>query len=130
MALGNARDDDHEPIEELFGRYREQNIPRHTTDYVLDELCTLLFRRVKHEAAVTFMEGLFDAAETGRLRVHRITSERFQAAWRLRKRFDDKNEISFTDLTSMVVIEGLDLPAVLTDDEHFAHVHLDTRILP
>lgn len=117
-------------MKDLFERFRDDRVLRHTSDYVLDELATLLFRRVPHEDAITFMEALFEAADGGDLQIHRVTSERFRQAWTRRKRFDDKSEISFTDLTSMVLLEEHDLPVVVTDDEHFTHVDLDARVLP
>jgi predicted nucleic acid-binding protein len=80
---------------------------------------TLLFRREAFDEAVRFMEGIFAAAEQGHLTIERITSEHFSAAWRLRQRFKDKTCISFTDLTSMAVMEERGLNDILTEDEHF-----------
>ena len=53
-----------------------------------------------------------------------LTPERFSAAWRLRLRYHDKPRISFTDLTSFVVMRELRLQRVLTGDAHFEQVGL------
>jgi predicted nucleic acid-binding protein len=45
--------------------------------------------------------------------MERVTSERFATAWELRKQFQDKPGISFTDLTSMAIIRDLGLSLVI-----------------
>lgn len=59
-----------------------------------------------------------------------ITTERFKKAKELRWRFQDKPLISFTDLTSMVVMEELEISDILTEDEHFAHIGMGFRKVP
>ncbi len=44
-------------------------------------------------------EGIQSSAALGQLQVERVTSDRFFTAWELRKQFQDKPTISFTDLT-------------------------------
>ena len=102
----------------------------YTTDYVLDEVMTLIFRRESFVEAANFMEGIFQASQEGRLVIERVTSERFTAAWELRKHFHDKPNISFTDLTSMVIMRDRDIKKVLTDDDHFSHVGRDLQKIP
>ena len=48
----------------------------------------------------------------------------------LRRKYDDKPDISFTDLTSMVVMQEFDLRDVLTGDAHFEHVGMGFRRQP
>jgi uncharacterized protein len=45
MALGHRRDPQHGEVRDLYRQLREEQIPITTSDYVLDELITLLFRR-------------------------------------------------------------------------------------
>jgi len=101
-----------------------------TTDYVLDETITRLFARCPFALAQTFVEGVFNAREAGVLAIELITPGRFDQAWKLRLRYRDKPQISFTDLTSFVVMTELRIPDVLTSDSHFAKAHLGFRILP
>lgn len=56
------------------------------------------------------------------IQLERVDSDRFMSAWNLRRRYHDKPNISFTDLTSMVIMDELRIQQVLTEDEHFAHV--------
>jgi predicted nucleic acid-binding protein len=101
-----------------------------TTDYVLDETFTRLFAGAPFAKARRFTEAIFEAAELGSLFIERITEERFQAAWRLRLRYRDKPRISFTDLSSFVVMKELGITAAITGDAHFEHAGLGFRRLP
>lgn len=93
-----------------------------TTDYVLDETMTRLFSATRFEAARRFAEGIFESSRMGLLDIEHVTPERFNLAWRLRLRFRDKPRISFTDLTSFVVMREIGLRQVLTGDAHFEQV--------
>ncbi len=122
LAYGHRRDAYHAKLMELVEACVSQRTPIHTSDYVLDELITLLFRRESHEEAVRFLDGLFADSARGTLQIQKVTTERFQAALELRKRFRDKPDISFTDLTSMAIMRELQISAVVTEDNHFLHV--------
>ena len=79
MALGHRRDANHGGVSEVFRLLRSNRIPVYTSDFVLDELITLLFRREFYDQAVQFVETLLSAAEVGQLTVDRVTSGRFVA---------------------------------------------------
>ena len=89
LALGHRRDPHHRRVKELFQTRQAAPPLLHTTDYVLDELLTLLFRRESHEESFLFLDGLLADQVAGRLLVHRVTGERFLAALNLRRRFHD-----------------------------------------
>jgi predicted nucleic acid-binding protein len=76
------------------------------------------------------MEGIFAATERRQVLIERVSSERFTAAWDLRKRFQDKTKISFTDLLSMVIMRERGIGWVLTEDEHFIQVGTGFRRVP
>jgi predicted nucleic acid-binding protein len=101
-----------------------------TTDYVLDETITRLFARARLAVAQTFCDAIFATEAAGLLRIERITAERFSAAYKLRRRYRDKPKISFTDLTSFVVIRELGVRDVLTVDRHFSQAGLGLRLVP
>ena len=130
LALGHRQDPRHLEVKRLYQELRDQHVPIYTSDYVLDEVITLLFRREVFSEAVRFAEGLFAAGTLGYLIVERVTSDRFSAAWRLRKRFQDKPRISFTDLTSMVIMQERGISQVLTEDEHFVQVGMGFSKVP
>ena len=129
LALGHRRDAHHQEINALYKELLPGGARIYTTDYVLDEVMTLIFRREAFEEAVHFMEGIFRAVEAGQLIVERITSDRFALAYRLRKQLQDKPNFSFTDLTSMIVMKERGIEDVLTEDEHFIQVGMGFRRL-
>ena len=130
LAYGHRRDAYHAEVKGLVEACVSNRAPVHTSDYVLDELITLLFRRETHEESVRFLDGLFADAARGALQIQKVTTDRFQAALELRKRFRDKPDISFTDLTTMAIMRELQIKAVVTEDNHFLHVGMGFQRLP
>lgn len=76
------------------------------------------------------MKGLLSAFSATNFHLIRINEERFIQTEELRSRFLDKPLISFTDLTSMVVMRELDITTILTEDAHFTHVGMGFQLLP
>ena len=130
MALGHQKDNRNQEIVSLYKDWLRRGAVIYTSDFVLDETVTLLFRREIFEEAIQFMEGIFLAAEGGRITVERVTSNRFASAWNLRKRFNDKPLISFTDLTTMAIMKELKIKEILTDDKHFLQIGMGFGIFP
>ena len=86
-----------------------------TTDYVLDELLTLLKRRGEFDRALRLGERLLSGSIA---RFEWVTPPDVEAAWEVYREFRDK-AWSFTDCTSRVVIERLSISAAFAFDEHF-----------
>ena len=101
-----------------------------TTDYVLDETFTLLFRRLSVNKARESLEALMAATEHGAFEVVTINAARFHEAVRLRLKYRDKPEILFTDFTSMVVMQESGVKRILTEDRHFTQVSLGYELVP
>jgi len=99
-----------------------------TTDYVLDEVITSLFKKVNFDGAQRFIEALFLDIREGMIRLERIDEGRFNYAWLLRSIYRDKPDISFTDLTSFVLMKDADISRVFTKDRHFEMVNLGFKI--
>jgi predicted nucleic acid-binding protein len=70
------------------------------------------------------------AIKEGYVQVERVTPERFEKAKVLRLKYQDKPRISFTDLTSMVLMRELGVKDIITEDEHFEHVGMDFQLVP
>jgi predicted nucleic acid-binding protein len=126
LVLADARDPLHSKVV-LERRKRARLV---TTDYVLDELLTRLFARAPFAQAKQFSAAVFEAIQRGLVMLEPITPDRFQAAYSLRLRFRDKPKVSFTDLTSFVVMQETGIHDVLTADGHFSQVGLGFRNLP
>lgn len=119
LALRDRREPRHQEVKDFYLDFRRQKGTASTSDYVLDETITLLFRRLPFLAADESLKGIEQAVADGYLRLERITPERFEQAIELRRKFQDKPRISFTDLTSMVVMAESGITEVLTEDDHF-----------
>ena len=130
LTLLDDDEKDHERTARYYRRLREQNGSVFTTDYVLDETITLAFQRLPFKHALERYQDLERAKETGFLDVKWIGLGRFGRAMGLRRKYDDKPDISFTDLTSMIVMQELDLQDVLTGDAHFEHAGMGFRRRP
>jgi predicted nucleic acid-binding protein len=48
----------------------------------------------------------------------------------LRRQLQDKPDVSFTDLTSMAIMQEMGLSQVLTGDSHFEHVGFNFQLVP
>jgi predicted nucleic acid-binding protein len=76
------------------------------------------------------MTILSEGIEAGEIVSVPISSSRFKAAQALRLKFKDKPDISFTDLSSMVVMRELGVRKILTEDAHFEHVGMGFELAP
>jgi len=130
LALADDREPRHRDVRAVVQAAGRQAQALLTTDYILDETLTLVFRRLPFGRAQRFLSTLEAAERQGSLRVEYISPERFAAAKKLRLRFRDKPLISFTDLTSMVIMQELRMKRVLTADDHFRHVGLGFETQP
>ena len=130
VVVHNRRESRYTEVSSFYRKWRLNGGNVCTTDYVLDETFTLLFRRLPLAKAVESLKLLDEAIGQGYLNVERISFERFEEAKELRLKFSDKPKISFTDLTSMVVMKEMGVGLILTDDRHFTHVGFGFQKMP
>ncbi len=129
LALADSKDRAHEAavgVRRSFSR-QGQSV---TTDYVLDETITRLFSRQPFPIARQFFDVILEAERAGQLVVERLSAERFEKAYALRLRYRDKPRISFTDLTSFVVMHERGIRYAITQDKHFQQIQRAVEILP
>jgi uncharacterized protein len=115
------RDPDHPAAMDWIRQNRQ---PLVTTDYVIDELLTLLKIRESHRVAAAAGEALLQQNVT---RVDRITETDFGAAWEVFRQYRDKGW-SFTDCTSKVIMEGLGITHAFAFDTHFEEFGTVVRV--
>jgi predicted nucleic acid-binding protein len=127
LALADRSDAKHGLAADCYREHSKLSGRVVTSNFVLDELLTLLFLRLSFADAAKFANAIFASpAVTTEL----VTRERFRTAMELRLKFADKPSISFTDLTSMVIMNELGITDVMTADNHFVHVGMGFQILP
>lgn len=93
----------------------ESSEPLVTSDYVVDELVTLLRVRGKRARAIDAGKQLFSETVA---EIEFVTDEDVRYAWQLFQAFDDK-DWSFTDCISRVVMERLNITSAFAFDDHF-----------
>ncbi|MSQ53048.1 MAG: PIN domain-containing protein [Betaproteobacteria bacterium] len=124
MACADAGDPSHAPACAARDKALEQGNLLVTTDYVMDEIMTLIRMRLGLPAAKAWWEQI---EASSRVRWEWIGLERVEKARKAFFRFRDK-AYSFTDCTSLVVMQELRLKQALTTDRHFRQ--MGYQVLP
>ncbi len=120
-AIADANDPNHELAllfrDEIAGKCRLL-----TTNYVLDELYTLLLLNIGYRSTVEFKQRLDVLIEEGVLEVVWITPAIAEDAWKIFEQFDVDKRWSFTDCTSYVVMKQNEIEEEFAFDHHFAQM--------
>lgn len=86
-----------------------------TTDYIVDETLTLLRARKERVRSLAMGKAFF-AGQLGTL--YYLTQDDIHLTWQVFTQFSDK-DWSFTDCSSKVVMEKLQITQALSFDSHF-----------
>jgi predicted nucleic acid-binding protein len=127
LVLEDSKDPLHQAASRTYAEAAKSSGNVFTTNFVLDETISLLFRRRPFEEAARFIKGLLTSPL---IEIEEITQTRFRRAFDMRLAFRDKPHISFTDLTTMIVAQELNVTDILTGDRHFIQAGLGFRLLP
>lgn len=130
IALADQTDQYHAAAQRQHQQFRMTRQRYVTSDFVLTELINYLYTSVPAHQAQTVIEALFQQAQSGTIQLIHISSTQFDRAWQLRKKYQDKPDISFIDFTSFVVMQDLGIKDVFTGDAHFEQVGMGFRSLP
>ncbi len=122
ISLFNKREKRHQDVKKWYNDFRNKNGEIYTSDYILDETYTLLFRRTPFEIAAEAVKKIDASIRAGYLLLEKISIERFEKAKKMRLKYIDKPLISFTDFTSIVVMNEEHITLVLTEDDHFTYM--------
>lgn len=97
-----------------------------TTDDVFDETITRIRRLAGHRIAVRAGELIRASALA---QIVPVTPDDFERAWSVFRKHEDK-VLSFTDCTSVAVMERMRIRTVFAFDEDFKKLGLDLRPAP
>lgn len=95
--------------------YRDNQSLLITTDYVIDELLTLLISRRERSIAVTLGRLLFEERAAS---IEWLSQSDVRQAWSIFEKYQDKGW-SFTDCTSYAVMKRLGITQAFAFDDHF-----------
>ena len=108
----NAKDPDHDRIKDFLNGFEAQLL---TSNFVFDEIITLVLARMGHGQAVLTGNVLLNPEIFIMIRIG-LNDER--SAWELFVNRQDKT-YSFTDCTSFVIMRKMDIIRYLALDPHF-----------
>jgi uncharacterized protein len=108
-------DRDHEAAARWLATNRE---PLLTTDFVVDEILTLLRVRGHHARAAMLGERLFSGLLA---QIHYLSPDEVLTTWSVFQQFGDK-DWSFTDCSSKVIIERYGITTAFAFDHHFRQI--------
>ena len=129
VALAIPEDQYHSQATETYRQLLGRREPMVTSDYILGETITFLFGRTQQERAVRFMDAILNRISQKQLRLEYVDRTLFQRAWELRKQYHDKPGISFTDFTSIAVMDAQQITRIFSGDEHFVQVNRGFQLL-
>jgi hypothetical protein len=97
------------------------------TNYILDELYTLLLMNVGYQQAVGFKRVLDVLAQEGILQVVWVSEDIALEAWDAFLQFNPDKQWSFTDCVSYVVMKRREIGEAFAFDHHFEQMGFTRR---
>lgn len=114
-AVYDKSDDHHQTAFSFWNKAAARIGTVYTSDYIIDETLTLLNVRISHAAAVEFGRIILGSKV---IKIIPVTTPRWEEAWKLFAKCSEK-DFSFTDCTSFILMNELNLKEALTFDKHF-----------
>lgn len=108
--------------DEIAGQYRLV-----VSNYVLDELYTLLLMNVGYQRTIEFKRQLDVLADERVLEIVWVTPEIASEAWRVFEQYNQDKQWSYTDCVSYVVMKQLDIEEAFAFDHHFEQMGVVRR---
>ncbi len=121
VAICDSRDDCHQPAL-VFNRKIARKFTLVVTNYILDEIYTLLLNNAGYTKTLDFQRTLEILIQEGVVELIWITPEVARQAWVIFERFNTDKQWSFTDCTSYVVMQEQGITDVFTFDRHFSQM--------
>ena len=120
-AIADASDDQHKAAlayqAAMAGRYRLV-----ITNYILDELYTLLSMNVGYAPTIQFKHSLDRLIQSGFVDIVWVSESIAQQSWQIFEQFNADKFWSFTDCVSYVVMQRYGITEVFSFDRHFSQM--------
>jgi uncharacterized protein len=130
IALTDKTDQYHAAAQKQHGQNLLFRKRYFTSDFVLTEFINYLYTSFSSVDAQATIELMFEQARGGKLDLVHVSPDQFERAWKLRKKYHDKPDISFIDFTSFIVMRDIGITDIFTGDGHFEQVGLGFRLIP
>lgn len=130
ISLFNKKETYNRQVSEYFSKCLRERYYMFTSNFVISETITHLYRDLGHDKSKSGTDALFEKIEMGILQYISIEYERMKKALELRYKLKDKPKISFVDLTSFAVMREFEINEVLTMDKHFIQANMGFELKP
>jgi predicted nucleic acid-binding protein len=129
-ALANRKDPGHAIAAQVDRRLQQLGYAAVTSDYILDEVLTLLCAAAGGPVAVEFLDDFTTRVSGGDVQLVEVSGPRREHAFRLfRKLCLGERQFSFTDATSFAIMHELGIQEAFTADRHFRRAGKGVRPL-
>ena len=115
VSIAMKRDGRHKSAVQQLQDFQKQSITLITSDYILDEVLTLVRMRTTHDNAKQIGQSILRSPV---VRLKRINEMIWQKAWKIFQRYGDKMW-SFTDCTSFALMDQMNLVHAFSFDHNF-----------
>lgn len=115
VALFVENDKNHKKALAIFEEIKNSKALIYTSDYCVDETITTILVRGNHKQSVLAGEALFTSKI---IKIVYVCPDYLQAAWELYQKYKDKM-FSFTDVTSFVIMQDLNIGKAFAFDREF-----------
>lgn len=119
VALENKKDIHYEEAIAFRDEIKNRRYRMYTSNFVLDETYTLLLANVGYKKTVESARRIRVLRNKGLLHIVQVTGDIEESAWLIFERFNKDKFWSFTDCTSKVIMEMLDINEVFSFDRNF-----------
>jgi predicted nucleic acid-binding protein len=130
VALADRTDQYHRAAAKQHRKHLKKRRRYITSDFVAAELIDYVYDAAPVAKAEPVIASLLQQVEAGLVQLVHVSPQQFQRAWQLRRKYKDQPDISFTDFTSMVIMQDLGITDIFTGDAHFRQAGLGFRLLP
>ena len=121
VALFVENDKNHKNAVSIFEEIKNLKVFIYTSDYCIDETITTILARGSHKQSVLAGEALFTSKI---IKIIHVYPDYLQAAWELYQKYKDKS-LSFTDVTSFVIMKNLSIRRAFAFDREFIQAGIE-----
>ena len=130
ITLFNSKEKYHQEVSECFKDCINNKYIFFTSILIISETITFIYRKLGHQVSKPAVEILTKNIDDKLVNLIEVDELRMKKVLELRQKYYDKPKISFTDLSSMLIMKELEIEEIITADRHFLEVNLGFKLKP
>jgi len=128
-AFIDRKEPKHSEVKQLLEKVWKKGDFVYTSDYIMDETITLISYKLDFDKLKKFIVTSDAAIEKGYIRLLRVLPEDFDKGKKFKMKYKDKLKISFTDITSAMLMKKHNITDIITEDKHFREIGMGFKVL-